>query len=279
MADFLALGSSSISKVFDSVRASLGGTASNAQAHPDAEYEIVSQSEQPTPAAQEGSTEMGFQDQFQREGRDGDALAQIAALGSVATFLVTAWVSTFASGTSFKWFGWHPLFQSLSLALFTYGILTLQPTSSPKTKAAGLTRHQLAMIILGFPIIFLGSLAIFYNKVASNRAHFTTWHGTFGLITFLFLMVQVALGGGSVWFNGRLFGGNPKAKSVWKYHRAIGYTTYLLLLLTFHLGGAWSHWSTENTSWIFRFLAYTLAPAVLLVAVYSRIRPSKMNFL
>lgn len=113
---------------------------------------------------------------------------------------------------------------------------------------------------------------------------------TFGLITFLFLMVQVALGGGSVWFNGRLFGGNPKAKSVWKYHRcvefalycdtsfthsdnsAIGYTTYLLLLLTFHLGGAWSHWSTENTSWVFRFLAYTLAPAVLLVAVYSRIR-------
>lgn len=33
------------------------------------------------------------------------------------------------------------------------------------------------------------------------------------------MLVQVALGGGSVWLNGRLFGGNPRAKHVWKYHR------------------------------------------------------------
>lgn len=41
----------------------------------------------------------------------------------------------------------------------------------------------------------------------------------FGLITFILLVVQIVLGGGSVWFNGRLFGGNPKAKLLWKYHR------------------------------------------------------------
>ena len=33
------------------------------------------------------------------------------------------------------------------------------------------------------------------------------------------LVIQVIAGGGSVWFGGRLFGGNPKAKLVWKYHR------------------------------------------------------------
>ena len=41
----------------------------------------------------------------------------------------------------------------------------------------------------------------------------------FGLVTVVMWVTQVALGGGSVWFNGSLFGGNPKAKLVWKYHR------------------------------------------------------------
>lgn len=35
------------------------------------------------------------------------------------------------------------------------------------------------------------------------------------------MVLQVALGGGSVWFNGRLFGGNPRAKMLWKYHRCV----------------------------------------------------------
>lgn len=57
------------------------------------------------------------------------------------------------------------------------GILTLQPTSQAKTKAAGLTRHQLAMIVLGVPAISLGTLAIFWRKSLSEHPHFTTWHG------------------------------------------------------------------------------------------------------
>ena len=28
---------------------------------------------------------------------------------------------TFASGTSFEWFAWHPLFESLGIALFSAG--------------------------------------------------------------------------------------------------------------------------------------------------------------
>lgn len=47
---------------------------------------------------------------------------------------------------------------------------------------------------------------------------------TFGLITFILMTVQLILGGGSVWFNGALFGGNPKAKLVWKYHRCVVFT-------------------------------------------------------
>ncbi|THH01719.1 hypothetical protein EW026_g1026 [Hermanssonia centrifuga] len=93
----------------------------------------------------------------------------------------------------------------------------------------------------------------------------------FGLITMSILVAQIILGGGTVWFNGRLFGGNPRAKFVWKYHRAVGYVTFLTLLLTAHLGGAWSDWSKEHSAYISRIFAYTLAPACLIAAVYSRV--------
>jgi len=33
------------------------------------------------------------------------------------------------------------------------------------------------------------------------------------------MLFQVFIGGGSVWFGGKLFGGGMKAKAVWKYHR------------------------------------------------------------
>lgn len=93
-----------------------------------------------------------------------------------------------------------------------------------------------------------------------------------------------------MWFKGALFGGNPQAKLLWKYHRcvystpylfrvthdhqcrAIGYATFGLLLLTAYLGGAWSNWSQEHSASIPRFFAYTFAPVALIASVYSRIR-------
>lgn len=42
---------------------------------------------------------------------------------------------------------------------------------------------------------------------------------------------QVFVGAGSVWFEGNLFGGGLKAKSLWKYHRVSGYLLFPLFLL------------------------------------------------
>ena len=112
-------------------------------------------------------------------------------------FLVSTWVITLANNPkSLGLFFFHPILQSLSISIFAYGalrvvqppsrssdiiahsgILTLQPTSQVKTKAAGLTRHQLAMAALGVPAIFLGTLAIIWNKYIHESAHFKTWHG------------------------------------------------------------------------------------------------------
>ncbi|THH32984.1 hypothetical protein EUX98_g1177 [Antrodiella citrinella] len=238
---------------------------------------LVDQEDEPeTPTAVE---QMGIKDSYDRpEAREGDAVAQIAAIVSVGVFAVTIWIMALAKPSSFALFTWHPLMQSLSLALFTYGILTLQPTSQPRTKAAGLIRHQLAMIALGIPVAIVGTSIVIYNKSRNNREHFTSWHGTFGITVMILSILQVLLGGGSVWFGGRAFGGNPRAKLVWKYHRLSGYVIYPLYLFAAYLGGAWSHWSENNSVLAVRLIAFTIAPAVLLLAVLSRVRLSKMKF-
>ncbi|EJF65714.1 hypothetical protein BD309DRAFT_848523 [Dichomitus squalens] len=214
---------------------------------------------------------MGYDEQFLKpEGRPGDKIAEWAAYVS----LVATWGITISSNNSKSQglFFFHPTLQSLAIAIFTYGILTLQPTSQARTKAAGLTRHQLAMLALGFPAMALGTFAIVWRKYVNDAPHFISWHGTIGIISVAWLVLQIVLGGGSVWFGGRLFGGTPKAKLVWKYHRLSGYILFPLLLLVTHLGGAWSNWSNNASGFFVRLLAFTISPIVLLAAVLVRVR-------
>ena len=65
---------------------------------------------------------------------------------------------------------------ALGLSYLLSGIVTLQPTSQPQTKKYGLARHQVAMLLLGFPSIALGSIFIIYNKAVNGSDHFATWH-------------------------------------------------------------------------------------------------------
>lgn len=84
--------------------------------------------------------------------------------------------------------------------------------------------------------------------------------------------MQIAVGGGSVWFGGAAFGGGMKAKLIWRYHRISGYILFPLLLLTANFGGLYSHWGTKYLSLPIRVIAYLIAPLVILVAVYIRVR-------
>ncbi|KAG6909835.1 hypothetical protein DXG01_015108 [Tephrocybe rancida] len=220
---------------------------------------------------------MGQEEQILKpEGRQGDLLAAWTAL----VLVIVTWTAILSRDPlGAGWFAFHPTLQTLALALFTYGIVTLQPTSQPKTKAAGFTRHQAAMFFVGFPAILLGTSAIAYNKWIHNTEHMTTWHGTFGYLTIIWIITQVALGGGSVWFKGAAFGGGAKAKALWKYHRLSGYLLFPTLLFTAHLGGAWSHWGERAIPSPLQFVAYTLAPLLIVIGIVTRVRPSKMKFL
>ncbi|KAJ3741891.1 hypothetical protein DFH05DRAFT_1527589 [Lentinula detonsa] len=227
--------------------------------------------------------DMGLAEQLEKgERRQGDDIARYTALGASAVTLVVTWfVMLINNPAQVGWFLLHPTLESLAMLFFTYGILTLQPTSQPRTKAAGLSRHQSAIVFMAFPALLIGKLAFselgllapFCEQMISN-------HGpqVLGIIATGWIIIQISIGGASVWFGGKAFGGGMKAKAVWKYHRLSGYILFPLLLVTVDLGGALSHWGEKNVPLPIRMVAYVFAPLVCLVAILSRMRVSKMKF-
>lgn len=169
--------------------------------------------EEPEPEP-ESEPQMGQEEQIPKpESRSGDIAAEWVAFVSISVFLVAAWLITLNSGVPAP-FIFHPLLQSLGIALFTYGqstspahfhfsplvgIITLQPTSQPETKAAGLSRHQLAMIA-GVVSIILGASAIIYNKALHSAPHFTSWHGVRTLCLHLVTHLFTRYGRGSAFY-------------------------------------------------------------------------------
>ncbi|CCM03861.1 uncharacterized protein FIBRA_06011 [Fibroporia radiculosa] len=213
------------------------------------------------------------------EERIGDAAAQMTVLVATGIFTLVTWAIVFANEPfGLGWFFWHPVLQSTAIAFFVFGILTLQPTSKPTSKVLGFRRHQRIMLGAGLPAISIGTSAMWLNKTIHSAPHATTWHGTCGYITISWIITQAFIGGGSVWFGGRLFGGNPQAKLVWKYHRLSGYFLLPMLLFTAHLGGAWSDWVTTHSWHFLRIIAYIVCPILTFVGVFIRIRVSKMKF-
>ncbi|KAH9966441.1 hypothetical protein BC827DRAFT_1258592 [Russula dissimulans] len=211
-----------------------------------------------------GSSEQHLKDEYRR----GDNLALYTGL----VLLLTTWTIILSNNPKgLSWFAFHPTLNTFAILCFTYGILTLQPTSQPKTKAEGLQRHQTAMAI-GMVSLLLGSSSVYNYKASHGADHFTTWHATSAFITTSWLIVQATFGGATVWAGGAAFGGAHRAKLLWKYHRLSGYFLILSLFTTIHLGGGWSTWVEDHSAHPVRLAAYTLAPVGILVSIYSRVR-------
>ncbi|KAJ4488406.1 hypothetical protein J3R30DRAFT_3435640 [Lentinula aciculospora] len=243
------------------------------------DYELLPSDPQATDEASQ-KADMGLAEQLEKaEVRRGDDVARYIALGACSVTLVVTWlVMLINKPTQLGWFLLHPTLESLAILFFTYGIITLQSTSQPRTKAAGLSRHQSAILFMAFPALFIGVWAIVMNKFELDKRHFRSWHSVLGIIATGWIVIQISIGGASVWFGGKAFGGGMKAKAVWKYHRLSGYILYPLLLVTVSLGGALSHWGEKNVPLPIRLITYVFAPLACLVAILSRMRVSKMKF-
>ncbi|KAK4202578.1 eukaryotic cytochrome b561-domain-containing protein [Triangularia verruculosa] len=126
----------------------------------------------------------------------------------------------------------HPLLQLLGLALLIQAILILQPTtkSNPTAKSRAAKSHGILQLF-SFLLFLSGTAIIETNKHVNKLAHFHSVHAYLGVITLSLLVVQY-LFGFTIYVTPNVWGGEDKARQLWKWHRYVGYGVLVLLLAT-----------------------------------------------
>ena len=93
------------------------------------------------------------------------------------------------------WFAVHPTMQSIAMTAIILGITTLQPYApSPAVRQTRFQSHYALAALVALPTLLIGSAAMWYNKHLHAAKHFTTWHGTFGLVAVVWMIAQGIVG-------------------------------------------------------------------------------------
>lgn len=174
-------------------------------------------------------------------------------------------------------FGYHPLVQSLGILLLLQAVVVLQRTTGqqPVEKRAALDAHQWINIGLVLPLLTVGASIMWYLHDQPNSAHFISYHGILGTACVVVAWIQAALGAASVWWKGKLVGGENKGKALWKYHRLSGYVLVTLFLITAALGVVETTWGAKNSSWLQKALV-VIALGLAGFALLIRVQRSKL---
>ncbi|EME42189.1 hypothetical protein DOTSEDRAFT_73118 [Dothistroma septosporum NZE10] len=182
------------------------------------------------------------------------------------------WGSVFSNDLML--FSAHPLLNSAAFLFFLQAILILQPTHTAKQKKQGTYTHA-ALNDLAALLAIAGLIVIEYNKFAHKGTHFESPHAILGLTTYILVLLQAVVGITQYFLPG-LYGGEEQAKSVWKYHRAGGYVTAVVMLATICLAS-----TTDFNKNVLKMQLWALvvASVVVLVGVVPRIRLSKFGWL
>ncbi|KAK3948844.1 eukaryotic cytochrome b561-domain-containing protein [Pseudoneurospora amorphoporcata] len=194
-------------------------------------------------------------------------LSQLGAL----LLLVTTWSAVFLHKLGVL-ISPHPLLQSLGTFLLIQAILILQPTSTPAAKRTGQRIHA-SLHLLSFLSFISGITVIETNKHVNHNAHLHSLHGYLGVITGTLLFAQYMFGIG-IWLVPGIFGGEEKAKALWKYHRYGGYLLLVLVLAT--IGAAAD---TDYSKGVLKIEGWTfgLGIALVVVGVFPRVQLRKLG--
>ncbi|KAK5170866.1 hypothetical protein LTR04_002602 [Oleoguttula sp. CCFEE 6159] len=176
------------------------------------------------------------------------------------------WGSVFSSDLML--FSAHPA----AVLFFTQAILILQPTHTKEQKKQGTWVHS-SLNGVGLAAGVAGLVVIEYNKIAHKGAHFASPHAILGLVTYVCLVLQAAIGFAQ-YFLPQLFGGENNAKKLYKYHRASGYLVILLALAT--VAAATQTDFNKNVLHI-QLWAVLVASVITLVGVLPRIKKQKLG--
>jgi cytochrome b-561 len=155
----------------------------------------------------------------------------------------------------------------------TESILFLQPTHTAQQKRIGQYAHA-SLNLLALLFLIAGIVIIEYNKIANNGPHFHSVHAYLGVITSIILAIQYLVGF-TMWATPSLYGGEQKAKSIWKYHRYSGYVILVLLLATVCSATQTDY---NNNVLKMKLWATLLLSILVLVGVFPRIQKQKLGF-
>ncbi|KAF5020085.1 hypothetical protein F66182_7891 [Fusarium sp. NRRL 66182] len=195
----------------------------------------------------------------------------ILAQMGVVLLAVLIWASVLSKPLIL--FSAHPLLQSLAVLTLAQSVLSLQPTHTAEQKHLGQRVHA-TLNLVAFLLLVAGVTIIEYNKFANNGPHFHSAHGYLGVITSIILLLQYGVGF-TMWATPGLYGGESKAKSIWKYHRWSGYIIFVLLLAT-----VVSAVETDYNKNVLKLKlwAVLLLSVITLVGVVPRIQKQKLGF-
>ena len=158
------------------------------------------------------------------------------------------------------------------MLLFVQGILVLQPTHTAKQKKQGTYTHA-ALNDVAFLAAIAGLIIIEYNKIDHGGTHFESPHAILGLVTYIMIIMQLFVGI-TQYFTPNLYGGVDNAKALYKYHRAWGYLTLLVMLATICAATQ----TTFNVQTLqMQLWAVVVACVIIVVGVAPRIRLSKFG--
>ncbi|KAF2115562.1 hypothetical protein BDV96DRAFT_493381 [Lophiotrema nucula] len=210
--------------------------------------------------------------------QDGTSLLWNLYLGTAAVAQAGIWVlAAIVWGSIFShdliFMSAHPLLNSAGLLLVVQAALVLQPTHTPEQKRAGTIAHAI-FHFFGVSALTSGLVIIEINKARSgHRAEFASAHARLGLIFYILIYAQVFVGFTQYWVQS-IYGGEEKAKKIWKYHRVGGYITATLGLATV-CAATWTTYVVNVLStqkW-----AVILASVITLVGVVPRIKLQKLG--
>lgn len=195
----------------------------------------------------------------------------ILAQAGIVLLVASVWANVFLQPLIL--FSAHPLLNSAGLLAVTEAILILQPTHTANQKRQGTLVHS---VLNSFAVdAFIAALVVIeVNKFAHNGTHFVSPHAILGLITYLVLFIQATVGI-TVYFFPGLYGSVDKAKSLYKWHRASGYVTLVLLLAT---ALAATQTDYNKTTLNISIWAIAISAFLVLAGVLPRIKKEKFGF-
>ncbi|KAF2012270.1 hypothetical protein BU24DRAFT_495320 [Aaosphaeria arxii CBS 175.79] len=196
-----------------------------------------------------------------------------APVAQAGIWILTAiiWGAIFSHPLIF--FSPHPLLNTTALLLLTQSTLLLQPTHTRPQKRLGTLLHAL-LNTLSTLLLLAGLLIIEINKISHSGTHFVSPHAILGLAFYILIALQVVVGVTQYWVPS-VYGGEERARGVWKYHRVGGYVTLGVGVGTV-VAASWTDYNVNVLG--VRHWGVILAGVLVVLGVGARVRLAKLGW-